>query len=170
MKGFHKFTAAFGIAALVGCGYAFADETETREITHLSIIGNDGEVKQFEIDKIDRITFDEDNGLLLVDDAPVAIDDIQSIRFDLEVIVPDPDEDDTSGIETTLGELKFTLFGSMATITPAPGDNLDVNVFDLSGIRVYSAKSAGQQTIDFSNFSHGTYIIKANNKVIKIQK
>lgn len=167
MKHHYRFLMALGIGVLAGTGAGLAESPESPEITHLSIIGTNGEINQFEISGIDKITFDEAGDNLIIDGRNFAIDGIESMRFDLEVQIPDPGED--TGVDTVVGDLQFTLVGKVATISPAPGEPLEVSVYDLGGIRLYHSKSDGAQSIDFSGYPRGTFIIKANNKVIKIQ-
>ena len=143
-----------------------AEESGAEEITHLSIINSDGSLQQFALDNVGLLTFDDEQENLIIGETKIPIDNIKSMRFDLEVTAPGPEE---SAVEEVIDDVEFRMEGNVATLSSTAGEELNVNVYDMKGIRLFSATRKEPVSIDFSGYGKGVYIIKANNKVIKLQ-
>lgn len=145
------------LAALFsGAAYAAAQDA-------LTVLPADGSERvQYNLDDISSITFAGD--MMTVTHAggesSHAIDDIASIRFDIEL--------GQDAIEQVLdGGLAIRAEHGVIYVTAADGRHIAVEVYDTAGRRVLATGAPATVTVAMNQMAPGVYIIKANDKVIK---
>ncbi|MDD3079562.1 MAG: T9SS type A sorting domain-containing protein [Paludibacter sp.] len=134
----------------------------------LSILKLDHLTQDFEISSVSKLTF-ATNVLNINLNAgsteTISLSDIQKITFNT-----------VSGINNiTLDENTAVVYPNPATnfirIKNITGNNIEVNIYNLSGVRVLNKTLHNQtETLDVSGLSNGIYIVKANAVILKFSK
>lgn len=135
---------------------------------HLSIIpaDNPDEPVHIALEGLQKITFDADNNMIITHsdgNRTVAIDGIGSIRFDMEI--SSKDEIDTDIAD----DITMKLSGGILSLTYKSDKVLSVEIFDIKGRKMFAVEATGTVNIDFNKYPAGVYIVKANDKIIKIK-
>jgi hypothetical protein len=74
-------------------------------------------------------------------------------------------------IDADLGDnIAFNIDGGLATVVRADGGDIYVAVYSLQGALLKRVAAKASATVDLNALSSGMYIIKANQKVIKLKK
>ena len=132
--------------------------------TVLTVSGNDGTSKEFDIKNIKNITFDSENELMnvnLIDKTETyGLSDIDEMFFAT-----------FNGVESIydveLGQdLNVTLHYGVLNATQ-PGATLNMKIFDMSGKLIDSKTAFEELTYSLSDLAGGIYIITVNDKAIK---
>jgi hypothetical protein len=120
----------------------------------------------FSLSTVNRISFSGDSVVVATatGDTKIAIADVDKIKFDIEVTAVD---DITAGLGD---DLTIIVANSQVTINRADGGEISTTVYNLQGQPVTAQVAQASVTIDLTSLNAGVYIIKANNKVIKVKK
>jgi hypothetical protein len=134
------------------------------EIGKLVVNGANGSKTPYAITGQTRLTVGP--GTITITDsqsAPVeiAIAEIEKITFDFS----------TSSIEDVASELgdgvAIEVHGPVVRIIPSGGTPVSYGAYSVNGLTVTTGTAAAPVEIDFSTYSPGLYIIRANNKTVK---
>jgi len=112
-----------------------------------------------------KITFEGDQMVIATADGNVARDfyAIQSITFDLTV-------NGIDGVKASVDDMVVTVSAGVLSVNASDGTSLDVKVYDLQGHAVASASGRGSVDTDLNALAAGVYIVKVNNKIIKLTR
>lgn len=137
------------------------------EVPAISIIPKEGgEMTQVPVGESVRISFEGTQMTLQNVDTEMTFDvnDIQKIVFDITVTSVDE-------IKTQLGEsLEVEYIGGIFSFRTADEAPISVNLYDIKGILLKTFAGNGHYSLDTNDLLKGTYIIKANDKLIKYIK
>ncbi len=147
------------ILAAVGVGWGQAAEPNP-----LSVVpAGEGSVRQFPIDKIDKITFDGANMIVTTADGSEAlpVSQIEKLCFDLEY-------DGVGEVAADLADgLHTAISGGILSVTAGPGTAIHIAVYDTAGMLRHAVNATATASVDFNTMPSGIYIIKVNDKTIK---
>ena len=145
-------TLIASLLLIVGSVTAMADDYQ-----YLTISGS-GSENSFSVSKIQKITFEATNMVLVMTDGteqrlPLAA---------LEKMFFATSPSGIAMVSTTQSKMQFS--GGMLRATVAPGET--VSVYNMKGEKVFSANESGNY--DLSGMSRGVYIIKVGNETRKV--
>lgn len=108
---------------------------------------------------VDQLTFEGNNVVMGTTSLPLS--SIKQVTFDI-----------TTGLEdVTLGDnLTVAAVGGILTATDATGAAVALEVYGIQGTLLASAKGDGSASVDLNTIAGNVLIVKANNKVIKINR
>lgn len=131
----------------------------------LVVNGTDGSKTEHAISEIARIKFDGSRMLVTTTtgDKEYQIDAIARLTFDLVSTA-------NAEIKASLDDLTVEISGGILTVTSAKGAPVDIRLFNLQGHAVAAVKSDAAASFDLNTLTKGVYIVKANNKVIKLTR
>lgn len=138
--------------------------TASAEIGRLVVNGINGGKTPFAITEQTRLKVGP--GTVTITDgqsAPVEISiaDIEKITFDFS----------TSSVEDVTAELgdnvTIEVHGPVVRITPSGDAAVNYGAYSINGLTIAVGTAAAPVEIDFSNYSPGLYIIRANSKTVK---
>ncbi len=154
-------TLATLIAAAAGCGMCGAAEPNPLSVSP----AGDGATHQWHIHAVDKITFEGADMVVThadgTDTLPVAA--IGEMRFDREY-------DATADIADALADgLDIAIAARVLTATAAPDVPVTITVYDTTGMMRATAASVGAASVDFNAMPAGIYIVKVNDKTLKLK-
>lgn len=138
--------------------------TASAEIGKLVVNGTNGGKTPFAITEQTRLKVGP--GTITIADGPsapveIAIADIEKITFDLS----------TSSIENISAELgdgvTVEVQGPVVSIIPSGDAPVNYGAYTINGLTIAVGTASAPVEIDFSNYSPGLYIIRANSKTVK---
>ncbi len=131
--------------------------------TKLVVRGTDGKDITTQLQKISEITFSEAGMTIVSTDGKqtVPIADIVELSFDVS-------QTGASNATADLGDVKVTLINGRLTAT-AQGQ-IGLTVYDIQGQSVATATGDSEVSFDFQLLTKGIYIVKVNNKIIKVTR
>lgn len=135
---------------------------------HLSIIPTDypDQPVHIALEGLKKITFDDDNNMIITHaegNQTMPVDNIGCIRFDMELSSKEE-------IAATLADvISVKHSGGVLSLSYKDDKALAVEVYNLKGGKVCAVEAAGTVKIDFNKYPEGVYIVKANDKIIKIK-
>lgn len=157
-KKFLLFGALFASGGLALC---------KAEVPAISIIPKEGgDMTQVPVGENVRISFEGTQMTLQHNDSEMTFDvnDIQKIVFDLTVTSVDE-------INTQLGDnLKVEYAGGVFSFRTYDDSPITLNLYDIKGFILKTFAGKGYCSLDTTDLISGTYIIKANDKLIKFVK
>lgn len=148
-----------GLALLLLAGVSLSASAEEKGLV---ITAKSGDLTKLKVTDVQNITFDGNtmNVHMTSGDRTFIVDDIEEMHFDLTTSIDD--------INADLGDLKVTIAAGVMTVTAdAP---VAIKVYGLNGIVVASASGNGSASVDLNTLAKGVYVVKANNKVIKVNR
>lgn len=147
-----------GAACILALGFG-ADAKD--ELT----ISATGGGRTLPISEVSSITFDGDR--MTVSTAggnfDFALADVEDITFDVELQGID---DMTQDLE----QMQVAIEGGILTATAPADEPVNVAVYTISGAAVAHVAAKGSASVDLNPLASGVYIIRANNKTIKITR
>lgn len=117
------------------------------------------------VSSISRITFDDHTmNVATADGGSQAFDvnALSNITFDLSA---------TGGVEkvtANLDDLTVEACGGRLTFTAPSGAAIDVKVYTTAGALSMAAAAEGTLTVDLTTLAKGVYLVRANNKTLKV--
>ena len=131
--------------------------------TKLVVRGTDGKDITTQLQKISEITFSEAGMTIVSADGKqtVPIADIVEMTFDIS-------QTGASNASADLGDVKLALIDGRLTAT-AQGQ-IGLTVYDVKGQLVATATGDSEVSFDFQPLAKGIYIVKVNNKIIKVTR
>lgn len=152
-----RVAAAVGLMAMAAGTVHAADR--------LIISGQQGLLSAFALQDIGKLTFDGDKVTVSVTsgDRTYSLGDIAQITFDFEVTSLDD-------AEATLDDIALTVSGGILCVGSPAGGPVSVAVYSLSGFPVGAAEGIGSVAIDLNTLASGVYVVRANNKTIKLTR
>lgn len=123
----------------------------------------DGNVSKINIADISRITFDgaEMTVATANGNSVFNVADVDNIAFDLSTSAAEE-------ISTRLDDIDIKVSGGVLTVAGPQGKLLKVSVYDLKGVAVGQSVGTETVSVDFNTMPAGIYIVRANDKTIKI--
>ena len=124
--------------------------------------------KEFSLDAIRKLTFQDDGFTVMFNDAAkgsesFAYDSVGKLMFgDVSTGIADVKVGGTNGIAISYN-------GTMLSISGCTQPEV-VRVFDISGRPVISTRVSGNAEISTENLASGVYILKVNSKTFKFSK
>ena len=149
------------ILSAAGCAWGQASEPNP-----LSVIPGGGDApRQYHIHLVDKITFEGGNMVVAhaggTDMLPVA--EIEEICFDREYNATDDVTD------VLAPGLDIAIRDHVITATAAPGTPVAVAVYDMSGMIRAAVTAVTEASVDLNPLPAGIYIVKVNDKTIKLK-
>ena len=141
---------------------AFADDVVTFRVT-----GSDGTVREFALDDINRLAFQEETFVMIFNNAApdetFRYEDVLKMQFgNVGHTAVQNITDDAEGISISYD-------GSVLSISGC-ADRQIINIYDVAGRPVISQRVSGSAQIGTQQLSAGVYILKTNNKTFKFSK
>lgn len=117
------------------------------------------------VSSISRITFDDHTmNVATADGGSQAFDvnALSNITFDLSA---------TGGVEkvtANLDDLTVEALNGLLTFTAISGGSIDVKVYTTAGALTMAAAGEGSVSVDLTTLAKGVYLVRANNKTLKV--
>lgn len=118
------------------------------------------------VSSISRITFDDHTmNVATADGGSQAFDvnALSDITFDLSA---------TGGVEKVTANLDDDLtveaLNGLLTFTATSGGSIDVKVYTTAGALTTAAAGEGSVSVDLTTLAKGVYLVRANNKTLKV--
>lgn len=144
--------------ALLTCCSLWADD-------QMVVVSTTDAQQAIDLSKLSKITFDADNMSVETTDGVTnfLLDEISQIRFDLDISA-------VTDLLADLGEINIAVNGGVVTASASDGAQLNVALYNIKGAVLNHFTASGEAQIDLNQLPTGVYILKVNNKVIKIQR
>lgn len=123
------------------------------------------EKRAYQLQDVAKISFAD--GSMLVHSLSGSVDAVP--LEEIEKIVFDAELDAIGESAANFGALTVSLSGRVVTARMSDGAMVSVTVSDTAGRVVFSGQQAGCCSVDLGRFPQGVYIVKANDKVIKVK-
>lgn len=149
------------IGAALVAGVALSGSAENK----LVVNGADGSKKEHGLADISKIKFAGDSMVVTTSagEAAYQLSSIAKLTFDL-VTTADAE------IQASLNDVNVTVAGGVLTVTSTDNAPVDMRVYNIQGVAVATVKGEGSALVDLNSLAKGVYIVKANNKTIKITR
>lgn len=131
--------------------------------TKLVVNGPDGKATNIPVGTISEVTFSE-NGMTVVTPAEsltFAFSDISDISFDAQV-------EGVDGSIAELDDLTISYNSGLLSVT-APAE-INLSVFNIQGQQLIQVSASEHATVDMNPLSSGIYVVRVNNKTIKLTR
>lgn len=128
-------------------------------------VTHSGGSTQMDIPGITKITFDQGRMHVSSADGNQSFDlgDIDKIDFDLN------GEPTGSSVTSVIGNIKISYLYNALNVT-APEGPLTLEVYTVNGTAIAKTKGENNISFDFSQMPKGIYIVKINDKTIKLTR
>lgn len=130
------------------------------------VVNGSGSGAGIPVSSISRITFDDHTMKVATADGGSQAFDVNAlsnITFDLSA---------TGGVEKVAANLDEDLtveaFNGILTFTAPSGAAIDVKVYTTAGTLTTAASGQGTLAVDLTTLAKGVYLVRANNKTLKV--
>ena len=134
----------------------------------VTVVGNDGNSRQFAVDETGEIFFGIDYMSILPSSAAsemttIQMDDVSKVLFDGQVNIVDVSEAPTLTLTPNPAAASFALHGL--------GDEPQlVTVYSMSGAQVLQGRYGDGEQIDIASLAKGIYMVRAGMSIVKLIK
>ena len=154
-----KRTLLLALMLLLACG--------AKSQATVTVVGNDGNNRQFAVDATGEIYFGTDYMAVLpsasADMTVIQMDDVHKVLFDGQLNIIDASEAPTLTLMPNPATESFALHGM--------GEEAQtVTVYSMSGAQVLQGRYTDGEQIDIATLAKGIYMVRAGMSIVKLIK